>query len=87
MPKHTNKSQASAAATRKGRRAARGYTWSSVETKLPAHGQRVICKYQGVYDARIVTFWRDTGNNAHFGLPGESDGKGSQPASHWMPLP
>lgn len=61
--------------------------WRSVNTSLPAHSQRVICKYDGVYDARIVTFWRDDGGNTHFGLPGEPDGKGSQPATHWTPLP
>lgn len=64
-----------------------GCAWRSVSKSHPADGQRVICKYAGVYNARIVTFWRDAGGNPHFGLPNESDGKGSQPATHWTPLP
>jgi len=73
--------------TKRGFTAARGYAWKSVSQSHPADMQRVICKYTGVYGARLVTFWRDNGGNPHFGLPNESDGKGSQPATHWTPLP
>jgi hypothetical protein len=73
--------------TKRGFTEARGYAWKSVSKSHPADGQRVICKYAGVYDARIVTFWRDAGGNPHFGIPSEPDGKGSQPATHWTPLP
>ena len=58
-----------------------------VSDKLPKDGQRVIAKYAGVYNARIVTFWKDGGGNNHFGLLNEIDGKGSQPATHWMNIP
>ena len=61
--------------------------WISVRERLPKDGQRVISSYAGVYDYRIVTFWKDGGDNAHFGTSGDLDGKGSQPATHWMPLP
>lgn len=60
--------------------------WISVKDQLPEHGQLVLCKYEGVYDSRRVTFWRDAVNN-HFGLPSEVDGKGSQPATHWKAVP
>lgn len=62
--------------------------WTSVKDKLPHHFQRVICKYEGVYDDRIVTFWneRDSNTGHHFGLHTERDGRGSQPATHWRPL-
>ena len=56
--------------------------WNSVETSLPRDGQKVFARYEGVYDMRPVTFWRDT-SNGHFGLPTEPDGRGSQPATHW----
>ena len=61
--------------------------WFRVGDRLPLDSERVIAIYRGVYHHRIVTFWRDEGGNPHFGFPNESDGKGSQPASHWMPLP
>jgi hypothetical protein len=64
-----------------------GIAWRDVNASLPTEGARVIAKYAGVYDARIVTFWWDEGGNPHFGLPNEDDGKGSQPATHWMPQP
>lgn len=60
--------------------------WQPIET-APKDGQRVLCRYAGVYEVRVVTFWRDGGGSAHFGLPNEPDGKGSQPATHWQPLP
>lgn len=60
--------------------------WISVKEKLPRNGQRVIAIYSGVYIHRLVNFWKDCGDNPHFGYPDESDGKGSQPATHWMPL-
>lgn len=61
--------------------------WIKTSTKTPKDGQRVIVKYTGVYDARIVTFWMDAGGAHHYGHPNEPDGKGSQPATHWMPIP
>jgi hypothetical protein len=60
-------------------------TWISVHSAAPDEGDVVACKYEGVYDFRIVTFWRDTANR-HFGLPDERDGKGSQPATHWREI-
>lgn len=67
--------------------ASKGEQWRPIGDELPKLGQRVIAMYKGVYGHRIVTFWRDAGGNAHFGLPDEPDGKGSQPATHWQPLP
>jgi len=61
--------------------------WVRVTDSLPTESSRVIAIYRGVYDHRIVTFWRDSGGTPHFGHPGDSDGKGSQPATHWHPLP
>lgn len=61
--------------------------WISVKQSLPLDTQRVIACYVGVYHHRIVTFWKDAGGNPHFGFPNEPDGKGSQPATHWHPLP
>ena len=61
-------------------------SWISVKERLPKDGQRVISSYAGVYDYRIVTFWKDGGDNAHFGTHNDLDGKGSQPATHWMAL-
>ena len=61
--------------------------WVRVQDGLPMESERVIAIYRGVYHHRIVTFWRDQGGNPHFGHPSESDGKGSQPATHWHPLP
>lgn len=61
--------------------------WKSVKDSSPAESQRVIAIYRGVYHHRIVTFWRDGGGNHHYGHPSEPDGKGSQPATHWHPLP
>lgn len=61
--------------------------WIDVKDSLPEHGQEVVASYVGVYRCRIVTFWKDSGGSAHFGVPFEPDNKGSQPATHWMPLP
>ena len=61
--------------------------WIPVSEMLPQDGQKVICRYDGVYEARLCGFWTDGKNYPHFGYPGETDGKGSQPATHWMPLP
>jgi len=58
----------------------------SVEECLPIDGQKVVAKFEGVYEGRRVTFWFDTGGGSHFGAIDELDGKGSQPATHWMPL-
>jgi len=60
--------------------------WQKVPDEMPENGQRVIAHFTGVYDYRLVTFWRDGGGRGHFGHPSESDGKGSQPATHWIPL-
>ena len=57
--------------------------WIRTKTAMPSNNERVLAKYEGVYDARIVTFWRDGGGRPHFGLPSEADGKGSQPATYW----
>lgn len=61
--------------------------WISVKDKLPKDGDIVLCCYQGVYAYRVVSFWEDIQGLPHFGIPSETDGKGSQPATHWMPLP
>jgi len=61
--------------------------WHDCRTSQPMESQRVIAIYKGVYHHRIVTFWIDDGGNAHYGFPTEPDGKGSQPATHWHPLP
>lgn len=61
--------------------------WISVKDQLPKHRQRVMAIYKCVYHWRVVTFWKDAGGASHFGTPFESDNKGSQPATHWMPLP
>ncbi|MGV1047702.1 MAG: DUF551 domain-containing protein [Solirubrobacterales bacterium] len=62
--------------------------WILCEVKLPIHGQRVLARYRGVYDCRIVTFWLDVADAwPHFGRHDEADGKGSQPATHWCPIP
>jgi len=60
--------------------------WRKVPEVMPGNGQRVVAHYAGVYQYRLATFWHD-GFNAHFGYPNEADGKGSQPATHWLPLP
>ena len=60
--------------------------WIRTKTTMPSNNERVLAKYEGVYDSRIVTFWRDGGGFPHFGLPTEADGKGSQPATHWAKL-
>lgn len=60
--------------------------WHAVEDLLPVNGERVLARYVGVYEARLVTFW-DGGGSHHFGGPGEADGRGSQPATHWAPIP
>lgn len=61
--------------------------WKSLKGGLPIDGKRVLARYKGVYDCRVVIFWRDGGGTPHFGLPGEPDGKGSQPATHWAYIP
>ena len=66
---------------------ATGSAWVCVKDKLPMESERVIAIYPGVYHHRIVTFWRDAGGTPHFGHPSENDGIGSQPATHWHPLP
>ena len=59
--------------------------WVSPKESLPEYGERVLVCYVGVYEARVVTFWRDQGGSPHFG--GSKDEYGSQPITHWMPLP
>lgn len=61
--------------------------WISVKDRLPENGQRVLARYDGVYDYRIVEFWYNRPEDHHFGSPNEPDRKGSQPATHWHPLP
>jgi hypothetical protein len=73
--------------TPKALASATGSAWVRVKDKLPMESERVIAIYRGVYHHRIVTFWRDAGGTPHFGHPSEPDGKGSQPATHWHPLP
>jgi hypothetical protein len=73
--------------TRKSHKSKSGYGWIKVSEKLPLDSQRIIAIYRGVYHHRIVTFWKDDGGNPHFGHPSEPDKKGSQPATHWHPLP
>lgn len=61
--------------------------WIPTEIGFPSKsGAIVLAKYEGVYTARQVTFWRDGAGNPHFGLPTELDGRGSQPATHWRPI-
>jgi hypothetical protein len=55
--------------------------WIACKTKMPRIGQRVLAKYEGVYRARVVTYWFD-GVNHHFGEPPLSE-----PATHWCPIP
>ena len=66
---------------------ATGSAWVCVKDKLPNHLEQVIAIYAGVYAHRIVTFWCDDGGGTHFGHPCDLHGKGSQPATHWHPLP
>lgn len=61
--------------------------WISVKDRLPENGQRVLARYEGVYDHRVVEFWYNDPEHYHFGSPHEPDGRGSQPATHWYPLP
>lgn len=56
--------------------------WQLATEETPAEGEQVICCYVGVYGPRIVTY-----SQGHYGRLGEPDGRGSQPATHWMPLP
>jgi hypothetical protein len=58
--------------------------WISVHSKLPRPGQKVHCKFEGVYSHRVVTFYRDSLFHPRFG--GLAEG-GSQPATHWAPIP
>lgn len=61
--------------------------WVSVKDMLPENGQRVVAHYAGVYNHRVVEFWYNDPEHYHFGSPHEPDGRGSQPATHWHPLP
>jgi len=62
-------------------------TWIRTTTKLPVHGEWVLAVYRGVYPPRYVRYSHD-GVNTHFGgCGGDTDGKGSQPATHWMRIP
>jgi hypothetical protein len=61
--------------------------WISVEKELPKSGSRVVAIYLGVYGPRMVTFWKGSRGDTHFGHPNEADGEGSQPATHWLKLP
>lgn len=55
--------------------------WVPVADRLPDHGCKVLACYLGVYECRVVDFWRDASGGAHFGYPE------SNPATHWMPCP
>jgi hypothetical protein len=87
--KTSNRNKRSRTAEKRGSglRAARGSAWVCVKDKLPMESERVIAIYRGVYHHRLVIFWRDAGGTPHFGHPSDPDGKGSQPATHWHPLP
>jgi len=62
--------------------------WISIEDRLPDDDTRVDCKFEGVYELREnILFWVGESGRGHFGGFLEIDGKGSQPATHWMPLP
>ena len=63
--------------------------WINIDKtgKHPKSGTMVIAIYKGVYDHRIVLAWHDAGGTMHYGSPGHPDGQGSQPATHWHPLP
>jgi len=61
--------------------------WIPVSERLPKNGGAVLCRYDNVYENRVATFWMDGGGSIHFGSQFDADGKGSQPATHWMPLP
>jgi len=63
------------------------HRWIPVRERLPRDGQKVLCRYDGVYECRLCWFWIDSGGTHHFGYVSEDDGRGSQPATHWMPLP
>lgn len=54
--------------------------WFDCREKMPKNGQRVLCKYEGVYGPIVASYWFD-GVNHHFGI-----GANSQPATHWKPL-
>ena len=56
--------------------------WIPVSERLPEIGENVLCCYVGVYHNRTVIF-----DGEDFGLVSEPNGHGSQPATHWMPLP
>jgi len=49
-------------------------------------GDLVLTRYEGVYGWRLVTYWIDAGGISHFGMPDEIDGKGSQPATHYISM-
>ena len=51
--------------------------WISVDDRSPEDGQIVLACYVGVYNYSVVVFWKDS----------MRDHYGSQPATHWMPLP
>lgn len=61
--------------------------WIHVDDELPRSGEIVLACWPGVYGPRIVHFWKDDGDNHHFGWHTEPDGKGSQPATYWMRIP
>lgn len=56
--------------------------WIPCSERLPEKEVAVLCLYQGVYGPIVAQFFRDGGGTAHF--YGQS---GSQPITHWMPLP
>lgn len=61
--------------------------WIKVSERLPESQTIVIALYVGVYSPRICLFWLDGGKHPHFGAINEPDGRGSQPATHWMSIP
>jgi len=56
--------------------------WIPVSERLPDDEREVLCMYQGVYGPIVSSFWRDRGGRSHF-----SSQSGSQPITHWLPLP
>lgn len=55
--------------------------WVDCNEKMPRNKQRVLAKYKGVYEPRVVIYWYD-GVNHHFGEPPQSE-----PATHWCEIP
>ena len=63
-------------------------TWKELpDDGYPDKDEWVLTAYAGVYPPRYVKHWI-AGTTHHFGGPqADLDGKGSQPITHWMPVP